>query len=222
MKVVIVEDDGIISLYLKECVEALGHEVTAVMRHSHDVETFTGFDETDLVMMDINIYGPKDGIVLARSIFEKHGVRSVFITSYKDSEALNSAMAANPLWYITKPLKEQDIETVLLMAQNLQQRLGPEPDNVLKIGPYDYDKQKALFFENGIPLKLGSIEVGILLTLARQVNSVVSAETLIAENWPTDPDNTKKLRDSIYRIRKKMPELTIISYSKIGYLLKIK
>lgn len=219
MNVVIVEDDGIISLYLKECIEELGHNVTAVMRHSQEVETFTGYNDTDLLLMDINIYGPKDGIMLARNIYETHGIRCVFISSYKDSETLKSAMSANPLWYITKPLKEQEIETVLLMVQSQLQSLTPQPEKVLKIGPYHYDSQKALFFENGSPLKLGSIEVGILLILVRQVNTVIAIDTLLSTFWPEDPDGTKKLRDSIYRIRKKMPEITIISYPRIGYLL---
>ncbi len=220
MNVLIVEDDGIISLYLKECIEELGHNVVAVLHHSYDVETFDKFHGIDLVLMDINIYGPKDGIMLARRIFEQYRVRSVFITSYQDSETLQSAMQANPLWYITKPIKESDVETFLLMAQNQLHEIPTTPTESTYIGKYRYDAKKALFFDGTTPLKLGSIEVGILLLLFKNVNNVVPIETLIEAFWPDNADGIKKLRDSIYRIRKKLPDITIESFPKMGYLLK--
>jgi len=220
MNILIVEDDGIISLYLKECIEELGHKVIDVLHHSEDVENFTDFEKIDLILMDINIYGPKDGIFLARQIFEKHQIRCVFITSYKDSETIKNAMCANPLWYITKPIKEHEIETVLLMAQNILNSTQKIPKKVLNIGPYHYDKEKKLFLENEVLIKLGNIEVGILLMLTQNINSVVSIKILLDSFWPDEEDGTKKLRDSIYRIRKKMPAITIESYQKIGYFLK--
>jgi DNA-binding response OmpR family regulator len=220
MKVLIVEDDGIISLYLKECIEALGHEVIATLHHSDDVENFSRFLDIDLLLMDINIYGPKDGIILAQNIYEKYRLRCVFITSYKDSETVKNAMFANPLWYITKPLKEHDIETMLIIAQKHLRHGLPEPKKALQIGPYTYQIEKKLFFENEKLIKLGDIEAGILLMLIEKANTIVSVNTILTSFWPDETDSLKKLRDSIYRIRRKMPKITIESYQKVGYLLK--
>ena len=59
--------------------------------------------EPDLVMMDIMLEGPMDGVEIAGRIREKNEIPVIFLTAYSDNETLQRAKITEPFGYLIKP-----------------------------------------------------------------------------------------------------------------------
>lgn len=70
----------------------------------------------DLVLMDIQLAGPIDGITAAQTIRAQFSVPVVFLTAFAADDVLERAILAEPYGYIVKPFSRRDLRTVLAMA----------------------------------------------------------------------------------------------------------
>jgi CheY-like chemotaxis protein len=112
-KVLIVEDEAITALSIRFELERTGHEVCAFV--STGEEAAEAFDRAapDLVLMDIGLGGPMDGIAAASRIRERSDVPLIFISGYDDEPMRARANAFLPLEFFTKPLDfELLVETI--------------------------------------------------------------------------------------------------------------
>ena len=72
--------------------------------------------EPDLVLMDVRIDGPIDGIETARRIRQIRDVPVVFLTAYSDAETLERAKQIEPYGYLVKPFAERDLQAAIEVA----------------------------------------------------------------------------------------------------------
>ena len=82
--------------------------------------------EPDLVMMDIMLEGPMDGVEVAGRIREKNEIPVIFLTAYSDNETLQRAKITEPFGYLIKPYKERELHTnieVSLYSHHMEQRV---------------------------------------------------------------------------------------------------
>ena len=82
--------------------------------------------EPDLVMMDIMLEGPIDGVEVAGRIREKNEIPVIFLTAYSDNETLQRAKITEPFGYLIKPYKERELHTnieVSLYRHRMDQRV---------------------------------------------------------------------------------------------------
>jgi DNA-binding NarL/FixJ family response regulator len=70
-------------------------------------------ERPDVMTMDIRLRGERDGISAALEIFERFGIRSVFVSAYGDAATVARARTASPLGWITKPLRRDQFEEPL-------------------------------------------------------------------------------------------------------------
>ena len=93
-KVLLVEDEGLIAADICARLEALGYNVTGtVSTVAEAVEQAAG---ADIVLMDIRIDGPGDGIEAATMIRERYRLPVVFLTAHTDASTLERAKLAGP------------------------------------------------------------------------------------------------------------------------------
>ena len=57
----------------------------------------------DLVLMDVRLIGDRDGIEAATEIWQRFGIRSLFVSANLDAAARAKASAANPVGFLEKP-----------------------------------------------------------------------------------------------------------------------
>lgn len=107
LRVLIVEDEFFISLHNKELVETLGHVVSGVAVSADEAIKIAGTERPDVVLMDIRLVGPRDGIEAAAEIRKRFGIGSIFVTANTDAQTLNKAQTAEPLGFLEKPLTEE-------------------------------------------------------------------------------------------------------------------
>jgi CheY-like chemotaxis protein len=102
LRILIVEDEFFIALDIHAQVEALGHTVVGVAVSAEQAVELA--EEADVVLMDIRLSGPRDGIEAAVEIRDRYGVESIFVTANTDPDTLRRAQAIGPIGVLQKPL----------------------------------------------------------------------------------------------------------------------
>ena len=122
-KILIVEDDAVIAQLLEHYVQAMGHTICGVSHNSEKALDLIHSQQPDLVLLDINIEGSKDGIDIAE-VLEKQGrIPYIFITAFSDQLTLKRVQKVSPLAYIVKPFKEVDLRASITIGMSNYKRL---------------------------------------------------------------------------------------------------
>src|ERR1041384_1977294 len=103
LRVLIVEDEFFISLNIKELLETLGHTVVAIAVSADEAVTIASKERPDVVLMDIRLVGPRDGIEAADEIQTRFGIRSIFVTANTDADTLRRAQGVKPIALLQQP-----------------------------------------------------------------------------------------------------------------------
>jgi len=113
-RVLVVEDEGIIAMMLSRMLERLGCTVLATIDNSDDAEVLFSREYPDLVFMDIQINGSKNGIELARSLVRQQpGARVIFLSANTDQTTRDAALSVKPMAFLPKPVEVDDLANVL-------------------------------------------------------------------------------------------------------------
>jgi PAS domain S-box-containing protein len=113
-KVLVVEDEGLIARDIAGRLEALGHEVVGIASTAE--EALDQAAAAEIVLMDIQIDGPTDGVNAAAQIRERYHIPVVFLTAHTDRATLDRAKLTEPFGYIVKPLAHASLHTSLEIA----------------------------------------------------------------------------------------------------------
>lgn len=124
IKILIVEDEPLMSSKMEMQIDKLGHELFGVLDSSDQVMVTLANSQPDLILMDVNILGNYDGIELADMIHEKWPIPVLFITSLFDDATFRRISRTNPLGYIQKPFTDAQLkhsmQLVIKQIQNLE------------------------------------------------------------------------------------------------------
>ena len=221
MKIVIVEDEAIMAMYLEESLIELGHEVLACFSNANDLFLYLADHEVDLVFMDILINGPMDGIEAGIQLKNKYSnILLIFLTSYNDRETINLARDAKPDGYIIKPITKNDLDAAIMVLHKHDRFKKINNSKTIMLSTYLFDKGTGLISEHGVVIKLSYKEQLCLSFLIKNKNNYVSVDTLLSVIWEEEhTPGLNSLRELIYRLRKKLPNLTLESSPNIGYIL---
>ena len=115
-RILIVEDEKIISLDLRRRLEKFGYEVAGLAANAEDALELARELQPDLILMDIMLAGDTDGIEAAKVIRERLHIPVIFLTAYADERTLTRAKEAEPFGYILKPFKERELYTTIDVA----------------------------------------------------------------------------------------------------------
>jgi CheY-like chemotaxis protein len=107
LRVLVVEDEFFISLTTKRLLKDLGHVVVGIAVSAEDAVKLADAERPDVVLMDIRLVGPRDGISAAEEIRRRFDIGSIFVTANSDPETRRRAQAVRPLGFLEKPLTEQ-------------------------------------------------------------------------------------------------------------------
>jgi DNA-binding response OmpR family regulator len=218
MDVLIVEDGFLTATFIKSVLNEQGITTADIVDNAIDAQELFSHTLYDIVFMDINIKGGVDGIELGVQLHKKYKCKIIFITSYQDSQTIHEASFANPIGYLVKPVVQADIESIMMIAKKALD--SSTNSDLILISGYTYDKATKTFTKNDKSIKLSKLESKALYLLVKNKNAVVDNEQLKAYLWGEERSDST-LRELIYRIRKKTPDLDIQKCSNIGYVLKV-
>ncbi len=116
-RVLIVEDEAIISQSLQYMLENLGYEVAAICTNGEEAIVKATQLKPDIILMDIQLGDEMDGIQAAEKIKELNlAPPLVYITAYSDESIFSRAKFTLPFGYILKPFDSRELQICIEMA----------------------------------------------------------------------------------------------------------
>ncbi len=116
IKVLIVEDEPLYAGQLEMLVLELGYLPLAKVSSGDMAIDMVQAAQPDLILMDININGDKDGIETAAIIHQDCTIPVIFITSMQDDATFERAKSTAPYGFIAKPFSAKKLQRTIELA----------------------------------------------------------------------------------------------------------
>lgn len=134
--ILVVEDEIIVALDLKRCLQGMGYQVDQVVTAGEKAVEAAKNKRPDLVLMDIRLQGKMNGIEAAKVIHSQYDVPVVYLTAYADDQTLQQATAAGPYGYLVKPFEARELKTTIEVAifkHKMEQKLKESQERFREI-----------------------------------------------------------------------------------------
>ena len=115
-RILIVEDEAIIAGHISTRLEKAGFSVAGIHSSSSEVLDNIASLKPDLVLMDIRIKGPSDGIHAAAQVRDRFDIPVIFLTAHTDKETVERAKGTGAFGFLTKPINHVSLQTTIQMA----------------------------------------------------------------------------------------------------------
>lgn len=109
IQIILVEDESIDAMDIKETLESFDYEVPYVASTGIDAIKHILEIMPDLILIDIVLKGEMDGIELAYKIKEL-GIPFIFLTAHSEEDTIKSAMTTDPYGYLIKPFDKNKLK----------------------------------------------------------------------------------------------------------------
>lgn len=152
MKIIIVDDESLIRMDMRDIIEAAGHEVVGEGKNGVEAIELAKNLEFDVVLMDIKM--PElDGIEASKQISRAKLGPVVLLTAYSQEDLIAKAMETGVYGYLVKPVRENQIMPTLKLAiarYNEQKKLILEKNELAK----DLEDRKIISKAKGILMEI--------------------------------------------------------------------
>ena len=130
-RILVVEDEAVIALHLAQNLRDLGYDVVGTAASGKRALELAHEGRPDLIMMDIAISGPEDGIQTAQRIRAEADIPVVYLTAYGDPVTLERAKQSSPYGYLLKPYRTDELRATIEVALGLFQK-GQSRDDLTR------------------------------------------------------------------------------------------
>lgn len=115
LRILVVEDEGLVATGLRAQLKALGHQVVGLARDGEEAVAMASALAPDLILMDIRL--PRlDGLEAARRILQQRRVPVIFISAYSEANLAQEASTIGGFAYLLKPVDRQDLLPAIAVA----------------------------------------------------------------------------------------------------------
>lgn len=221
MKLLLIEDEKLLSDTIKAILTAKGFEVEAV----YDGETGAEYAETgiyDLLILDVMMPG-MDGYQVAREVRAKRcAVPILMLTAKSDVTDRVAGLNAGADYYLTKPF---DTRELLACINALLRRQGAQVDQ-LTYGNTELDLASSVLRCGANSVRLSAREFDVMRFLLQSGGRNLSKELLLSRIWGFD-SNAVENHVEVYVgfLRKKLQSigsnLRIEAVRRLGYHLEV-
>lgn len=115
-KVLIVEDERVVAKDLALTIESMGCEVVGSVASRDEALAVCAKQLPDIVLMDIRIKGPVDGIDTAGELLQLYGLHVIYLTAHADVASIDRAKRTRPHAYLLKPVKAGELQGAIEIA----------------------------------------------------------------------------------------------------------
>lgn len=116
VRVLIVEDEWLVSVEIETTLESAGYTVAGIAVSADEALRRAESDRPDVIVMDIRLRGRRDGVDAALQINQLLGLRCLFVSAYTDDRTRERARAAKPLGWLSKPFTPRQLLDALRAA----------------------------------------------------------------------------------------------------------
>ena len=201
-KIMIIEDDTLISNELKSLLDNSGYESYILDNYANTLEEILHL-KPDLILLDINI-PYTNGEVLLQNLRKKSNIPVIMVTSKNNltDEALSISYGADD--YITKPYNPN----ILLLRIGAVLKRSNNNSNILIYKDLTVNLQKGLLKKATKEIILTKNEMIIFSYLLSHQNKIVTRDELMTDLWNNEEFiNDNALTVNISRLRAKLKEI---------------
>ena len=116
IKILIIEDEVLIAEHIKRYLLGFGFSEVFLAHTKKMAIELIDHVQPDLILLDLHLQQPKDGLDIACIIDERGGPPYIFITANADLLILQEAVHTKASSYLTKPLKKTDLFASIQIA----------------------------------------------------------------------------------------------------------
>lgn len=217
MKVLLLEDDGILNEILEEFLESIGYKVSSFYDGQEALENI--YDKNfDLLILDINV--PLiNGFELCKNLKENSfDIPTILITASKTPDDIKLGFNSGADDYIKKPFSLEELEARIDNLKRLK-----NINNIEKVyinEKISYDPSLKELKKDGKSFFLSKTESKVLEYFISNKDKVISIEEISLNNWSyTDMPLETTIRTYIKNLRKILGKESIINHKGFGYKL---
>jgi PAS domain S-box-containing protein len=116
IKILIVEDNGIVALDIQSSLKSLGYDVAGIAPSGEEALCKAEQTRPDIVLMDINLPGEMGGIGASAQIRTLLNVPVVYLTAHAEEKVIERAKITEPFGYIIKPFRDRELHSAIEIA----------------------------------------------------------------------------------------------------------
>ncbi len=116
LKIGVVEDELVIGRTILNTLNELGYSHCGPAINYTEAMEMLEQDKPDLLLLDIQLSGKKDGIDVAYKLNELYRIPFIFLTANSDVETIERAKKVNPHAYIVKPFTKEELFAAIEIA----------------------------------------------------------------------------------------------------------
>ena len=216
-KILLLEDDELFASTVEDFLSDEGFEVDIASDGEKCLEL--NFEKNyDLYIFDINV--PKiNGLDLLESLRQSQdNTPTIFLTSYKDKDTLQTAFLNGCDDYLKKPA---DLDELLLRIKALLKRNKKQFDIIKLCGTLTFNPVNKRVYENETDLNLPIKVLELMELFVENRGEIVTKEMIISKLWATNEDYSEgSIRVYINQIKKLFDKDAIINIKGIGYKIE--
>lgn len=146
LKIGIVEDEMVIARTLELTLNELGYNHCGPACTYGEAMELLEDEKRDLLLLDINLAGKKDGIDVAEKLRLLYSIPFIFLTANSDMATIERAKKVRPDAYIVKPFTKEELFAAIEIAVNNFSTITPEVATKAKPREFVFLKE-GLFFQ---------------------------------------------------------------------------
>jgi len=214
LKIILLEDDEFIAEEIKLYFEIKNHTVECYL-NGEDLLENANIYSNDIFLLDINM-PIKNGIETLKEIRSLNiKTPAIFLTSMSDISTIKLGYEAGCSDYIRKPFHFEELElrmNKLVLECELKK---------IQLGPTQYYNSSSMELqENNKIIDFSENEKNLIYYLVKNLNHVVSSDTLMDYVWDDKIVNSNTLRTQIKKIRAKLSFDFIQNIRGTGYKIE--
>jgi DNA-binding response OmpR family regulator len=222
--ILVVDDEPLYQRLLQINLETESYEVISASNGEEALEVFTN-KKPDLIIMDIMM--PKlDGLATCERIRQFSSVPIIMLTAKGEEQDRVKGLNVGADDYVVKPFSATELlARVRAVLRRVSSQKETYKQSEFSHGDLRINFARAEVWKSDKPIYLSATEYRLLIQLAQNIGTILTAEDLLTEVWgPSYKDDKEILWVSIARIRQKLEDdphnpTHIITKSGLGYIM---
>jgi len=218
-RILLVEDDTTLRESVAVALRGEGYDVVTSADGQDGTEQVDAF-RPDLAILDVRLPDGPGGLDLARTIRARGDAPIVFVTALGDLDDRLAGFEAGGDDYVTKPFSTAEL---LARVQALLRRSGRLESQAWQLADLVVDEAGRTAVRGGEALDLTRTEFDLLITLGRNIGTVVSKSRLLALVWGFESYDENLVEVHISALRRKLEthgDRLIHTVRGVGYVLR--
>jgi DNA-binding response OmpR family regulator len=217
MKILLLEDERMLSEAIAEYLMALGHRIL-VCNDGTDALKEIKSESFDLLILDINVPGI-DGLDLLEQLhILKIRPPAIYISALVDIEGISRAYDLGCFDYLKKPFHLKELS--LRIDKVIQSCTIPQSHTRLSKS-YAYDASISTLLCDNVTQHLSKRQLQIIDLLARNRGRVVDFDQFRTYIWDDEYVDNATIRAEVSRLKKSLKEDFIQNIRALGYMIDI-